>query len=390
MGKADTERMVRRLHITPGETLDVVERTPESLVFEATYAPGGSAPPPHYHPVQDERFEVRSGTLRVDVSGTERDLTAGETLEIPRGTAHRMWNPHAQPAQTRWETRPAGRTEEWFSALAALQGTDHVDADGTPKALPFAALARRYDDTFRLAVGPPGVGRIAVAGLAGAARATGRAPVERGAGDLDALSGPLAGIAFVAGLATSLLLADAPFPRPGSKPAAIKRFFQDNARAARINVAGQLACAALLAQFSARIADLERDAGRVRAVTVASGALSSASLAASALASLALTSRMGRRDATALALHRGLFLAGGPVHTPAFGAFVGSLSVWGRRSGRMPRSLTAAGLVSAAAGALSPLSLAVEPAVLLIPAARVSGLVITGIAGARLGRGDAG
>ena len=372
--------MVRRLHITPGETLEVVERTPESLVFEATYAPGGSAPPPHYHPDQDERFHVRSGTLRVDVSGTESDLTAGETLEITRGTAHRMWNPHAQPAQTRWETRPAGRTEEWFAALAALQGTDHVDADGTPKALPFAALARRYDDTFRLAVGPPGVGRIAVAGLAGAARATGRAPADGGARDVGALSGPLAGVAFVAGLGTSLALSDAPFPQPGSKPAAIRRFFQDNAGAARINVAGQLAAAALLARFTARIAPQ----GRLVAVT---GALSSASLAGSALASLALTSRLGRRNATAVALHRAMFVAGGPVHTTAFGAFVGSMSAWGRRSGRLPRGLTTAGLASAAAGALSPLSLVVDPAVLLIPAARVSGMAITGIAGARLGRG---
>jgi mannose-6-phosphate isomerase-like protein (cupin superfamily) len=88
--------MSDRLHITPGETLDVLERTPEALVLEATYAPGGSAPPAHYHPAQDEHFEVQAGTLRVEVSGVERDLEAGETLDIPRGTSHRMWNPHAQ------------------------------------------------------------------------------------------------------------------------------------------------------------------------------------------------------------------------------------------------------------------------------------------------------
>lgn len=379
--------MSDRLHITPGETLDVLERTPEALVLEATYAPGGSAPPAHYHPAQDEHFEVQAGTLRVEVSGVERDLEAGETLDIPRGTAHRMWNPHVRPARTRWDTRPAGRTENWLSALAALQGTDHVDASGTPKVLPFAALAREFDDTFRLAAGPAPAARIAVTALAGIARATGRAPQAR-ARDIGALSGPLAGITFVAGLATGLALADAPFPQPGAKPTAIRRFFQDNANAARINVAGQLVSAAWLARFASSVAVLARDSGpggsRLWAVTAASGGLSSASLTTSALTSLALTGRAGRSDATAVTLHRRMFVAGGPVHTTAFGVFVACLSIAGRRSRRLPRALTAAGLASASAGVMSPLSLVLRPAVLLIPAARVSGLVICGIAGARL------
>ena len=379
--------MSDRLHITPGETLDVLERTPEALVLEATYAPGGSAPPAHYHPAQDEHFEVQTGTLRVEVSGVERDLEAGDPLDIPRGTSHRMWNPHAQLARTRWDTLPAGRTEDWLSPLAALQGTAHVDASGTPKVLPFAALAGEFDDTFRLAAGPAPAARIAVAALARVARATGRAPHAR-AHDLGALSGPLAGITFVAGLATGLALADAPFPQPGAKPTAIRRFLQDNANAARINVAGQLVSAAWLARFATWVAALARDSGpgvsKLWAVTAASGGLSSASLTTSALTSLALTSRAGRSDATAVTLHRRMFVAGGPVHTTAFGVFVACLSIAGRRSRRLPPALTAAGLASASAGVMSPLSLVLKPAVSLIPAARVSGLVICGIAGARL------
>jgi hypothetical protein len=44
------------LKITPVETLEVFERTPDLLVLEAAYAPGGSAPPPHYHPMQDDYY----------------------------------------------------------------------------------------------------------------------------------------------------------------------------------------------------------------------------------------------------------------------------------------------------------------------------------------------
>ena len=376
-----------RLHTTPGETLEVRERTPAVLVLEAAYAAGGGPPPAHYHPRQDERFEILESVLRVEVAGAQRDLGPGDTLEVPRGTSHRMWNPHAQPARARWETSPAGRTEQWLAALAALQGTDHVDADGRPKPLPFAALAHEYRDTFRLAATPEPAGRIAVAPLAGIARATARAP-QRPARDLGALSGPLAGITFVAGLATGLAVADAPYPRPGAKPAAIRRYFEGSARGARISIAGQLLSAASLARFTATVAALARDAHsrRLQAATTAVGGVATGSLAASALTSLALTRGAGARNASAVALHRRLFIAGGPVHTAAFGALVGCLALAGRRTERLPRAVTGAGFVSAAMGAISPVCLAAESAVWLIPAGRVTGLVVSGIAGARLAR----
>jgi mannose-6-phosphate isomerase-like protein (cupin superfamily) len=384
-----TERrdMSDQLQITPAETLEVIEHTPAVLVLEAAYAPRGSAPPAHYHPRQDEHFEILEGTLRIEVSGVERDLSAGETLDIPRGTSHRMWNPGARPARARWETRPAGRTEEWFTALAALQGTPAVDASGRPKVLPFAALAHEYRDTFRLAAGPDPATKTAVRALALAANATGRTP-KRPRRDLGALSGPLAGVSFIGGLVAGLAVARAPYPQPGTRPAAIRRYFQSGARGARISVAGQLISAASLARFTVSVAGLARGSGRgspaLRAATGASGGLATASLAGSALTALALTGRAGHNRARMLVLHRRVFVLGGPLHTAAFGALVGCLSIAGHRTGRLPRPLTIAGLASAATGTLSPLGLVVPSAALLIPAGRISGLAICGIAGARL------
>jgi hypothetical protein len=192
-----------------------------------------------------------------------------------------MWNPHAAPARTRWETRPAGRTEDWLTALAALQGTERVDAKGRPRPLPFAALAHEYRDTFRLAAGPTPLARGAVGALAGVARATGRAPASvtaaraagrrsaraatgdgRHAGDPWALSGPLAGVSFVTGVAAALRLTDAPYPRPGPSPRAIRRYFAGSSGAARVSVAGQLVSAASLARFSASAARLAEESMR--------------------------------------------------------------------------------------------------------------------------------
>jgi len=376
--------MSDQLQITPGETLVVIERTPAVLVLEAAYAPHGSAPPAHYQPGQDEHFEIHDGTVRVEVAGVTRDLNTGETLDIPRGTPHRMWNPGARPARARWETRPAGRTEEWFTALASLQGTAAVDASGRPKLLPFTALAHEYRDTFRLAAGPGPATQIAVRALALAARETGRAP-GRPPGELGALSGPLAGVSFAGGLVAGLAVACAPYPPPGASPAAIRRYFQRGAGGARISVAGQLVSAASLARFSGSVAGLAREsapgAPALQAATATSGGLATATLAGSALTALALTGRAGRRRATMLALHRRVFLLGGPLHTAAFGLLVGCLSVAGRRTGRLPRPLTTAGLASAAAATLSPLALVVDRAMLLIPAGRITGLAVCGIAG---------
>jgi hypothetical protein len=207
-------------------------------------------------------------------------------------------------------------------------------------------------------------------------------------GDRAALSGPLTGVAFIGGLAAGLAVADAPYPQPGAKPAAIKRYFRGSARAARISVAGQLVSAAGLARFTGSVAALARESGQgargLQAAAAASGAVAAASLAASALTSLALTRPTRRSNARVAALHRRVFIAGGPVHTAAFGVLVGCLALAGRSTGRLPKALTTAGLASGCAGALSPLGLVVEPAVLLIPAGRVSGLVVSGIAGARL------
>ena len=44
------------LKIGPTESVTVRESTPELLELEATWGPGGSPPPKHFHPAQDEHF----------------------------------------------------------------------------------------------------------------------------------------------------------------------------------------------------------------------------------------------------------------------------------------------------------------------------------------------
>jgi mannose-6-phosphate isomerase-like protein (cupin superfamily) len=160
------------LKLTESESVEIVASDPDGLEVEATYGPGGSAPPKHFHPAQDERFGVLEGTIATRVGERRRELGPGEELEIPRGTEHQMWNPHDQRARVSWTTSPAGRTEDWFRAIDALVRSGR--ARGAGGALRFAVLLDEYDDTFRLAVGPRPVVGGAVKALAIVGRLAGQ------------------------------------------------------------------------------------------------------------------------------------------------------------------------------------------------------------------------
>ena len=161
------------LQITPSESVEVRSSDSELLEVEATWGPGGSPPPRHYHPSQDERFEVLEGTLRSRVDGDERDLRAGDELEIPHGAVHQMWNPGSEPARAVWQTRPGGRTERWFRAIDRLHREGRVGGDGMPGTLAFSVLLTEYDDVFRLGVPAEPLVRRALTGLAVFGRARG-------------------------------------------------------------------------------------------------------------------------------------------------------------------------------------------------------------------------
>lgn len=159
------------LKLTESETVTVRIATPEVLEVEVDYGPAGKPPPKHFHPAQSERFEGVEGELRARVDGVERTIGPGDLLEIPANTVHQMWNPGDEPAKLIWQTRPAGRTEEWFRAVDAA---NREAGDGRPGPLTFAVLLSEYDDTFQLAVGPQVVVRRIVSAVGALGRLAGR------------------------------------------------------------------------------------------------------------------------------------------------------------------------------------------------------------------------
>jgi quercetin dioxygenase-like cupin family protein len=103
----------------PGVQLRLIrtgaETDGELLEMEATFAGTGVLPPEHFHPLQDERFEVLEGTIRAIIAGKEHFYGQGETFDVPAGTPHQM--AAESPARFRWEVRPSLRTAEFFERL---------------------------------------------------------------------------------------------------------------------------------------------------------------------------------------------------------------------------------------------------------------------------------
>lgn len=181
------------LTLTPTESIRIRRSEPELIEAEVTYGPGGEPPPAHLHPNQDESFEVLAGVVRLRLDGEERSYGPGEAFEVPRGAAHQMWNPSHEPARAIWQTRPRGRTEDWFRALDRLQRSGRVDKDGMPGPLAMGVLLTHYRDVFRLSAGPQALVRAVLAALGALGRLRGyraSGTVATGSPPSGAMEGP--------------------------------------------------------------------------------------------------------------------------------------------------------------------------------------------------------
>jgi mannose-6-phosphate isomerase-like protein (cupin superfamily) len=143
--------------------LTVKSSTKDALEVEAVYQPG-SPPPNHWHPAQSEHFEILKGTLRVIYGRADRMLRPGDTVDIPAGMPHQMWNEGEVPTVVSWRTTPPGRTEQWYARIATL------NAAGRPGVVDFAVAAREFRDVFQPAIRPRFLSGPAIALLAAIGR----------------------------------------------------------------------------------------------------------------------------------------------------------------------------------------------------------------------------
>jgi mannose-6-phosphate isomerase-like protein (cupin superfamily) len=68
----------------------------QQSLAEATVPPGGETVE-HYHRAAEEIYHFIAGAGRLRLGDEEAGVAAGDTVVIPRGVRHKLWNPGAEP-----------------------------------------------------------------------------------------------------------------------------------------------------------------------------------------------------------------------------------------------------------------------------------------------------
>ena len=154
--------------------LETAEETGGELVgIEDAAGPGPSRRPASAHPVQEERFEVISGTLGLKVDGEERLLGPGESFVVRAGARHLPRNAGEGELRFVAEIRPAGRFEEF---LAEITAANNSGREGLAYLLTVARILHRFPDVERPTPLPRPLERALFAVLAAAGMLLGLGP----------------------------------------------------------------------------------------------------------------------------------------------------------------------------------------------------------------------
>lgn len=146
----------------------------ELMQADVIMRPHGFVAAEHVHPLQEERFEVLSGSVQFRVNGVKREVHAGEITVVPLGTPHVWWNDGDQEAHVLVDVRPALRFEEFFETFFGLAQAGKVDKKtGLPNPLVLALIMREFEKELYLAQPPLATQRILFSLLAPVGRLLG-------------------------------------------------------------------------------------------------------------------------------------------------------------------------------------------------------------------------
>lgn len=124
------------------------------LRIECISPPSTVREPEHIHPMQENRFEILSGSCTFSVDGKERLAKAGEVVTVPPGTRHCFWNAGAEDAHYIQEFRPAGTIAEFFSTFFALANDGKLNEKGIPNFFHVSVIGLAHKNDIRL-TSPP-------------------------------------------------------------------------------------------------------------------------------------------------------------------------------------------------------------------------------------------
>jgi mannose-6-phosphate isomerase-like protein (cupin superfamily) len=127
-----------------------VETNGDRVELEITLPPDAPGPPPHFHPRQEERWEVLDGELEVQVDGSWRTLRRGESASIPAGHVHTLRNRGGEPVRVLDVHVPALDFQDYMEDLSRLTDAGKITSLRDPRSLLYLATVLRDHRTTQL------------------------------------------------------------------------------------------------------------------------------------------------------------------------------------------------------------------------------------------------
>lgn len=146
-----------------GVRVEVLRADDDLLEFDVIGRARGLIAQGHIHTGQVERHEVLEGSMKLVMGGQTHVLTAGQSMEVPAGTAHAQRAGGPGAGRVRVQARPAGDTLAFLRRLAQMCADGDLNRFGLPRPLAAARLVRDFGHTGR-ASQPPEVVQRALAG----------------------------------------------------------------------------------------------------------------------------------------------------------------------------------------------------------------------------------
>lgn len=90
--------------------------TENAMIWHAA-VPDGTFVPPHIHPTQDEWIVMLTGELEIEFGGDVHTAGPGDTVRMPMGIAHGIFNRSGADATCIFGVAPSRRIFDLFGAL---------------------------------------------------------------------------------------------------------------------------------------------------------------------------------------------------------------------------------------------------------------------------------